>query len=54
MKKVASPSKGDLNCNLILVEDATNEAEQLHPASDSKMKWNEMNRALGHLCAHIG
>ena len=19
-----------------------------------KMKWNEMSRALGHLCAHIG
>ena len=20
----------------------------------NRMKWNEMNRALGHLCAHIG
>ena len=20
----------------------------------NEMKWNEMNRALGHLCAHIG
>ena len=24
------------------------------PDDNEEMKWNEMNGALGHLCAHIG
>ena len=27
---------------------------KLKSSTLDKMKWNEMNRALGHLCAHIG
>ena len=59
MNEVFNPLTAKLfNCNFHPLEVVSRWRDpQLQVSENSdltKWKWNEMNRALGHLCAHIG
>ena len=40
--------------NILVILDDPRQLDQFDQKVNFKIKWNRMNRALGHLCAHIG
>ena len=40
--------------NILVNLDDPRQLDQFDQKVNFKIKWNEMNQALGHLCAHIG
>ena len=43
-----------IDCQELIQNAEYNLISDIRACSKNEMKWNELNRALGHLCAHIG